>query len=739
MYGAATVQLMICKAMTRTCKRISAGISLLCLLPVAAPAALFEVIHHFDFAGGYNPYYGAPQVIDGKVYGMTSDGGTSNLGVIYRCDLDGGNYEVLKHFGSALLSSDGAGPLGSVIGYDGRLYGMTRDGGSNRLGVIFRCDLDGGNYEVIKHLGTTVNGRAIGVRPVASLVQHEGLLYGLTTEGGTNSVGVLFRCNPDGSGYVVLKDFLGFDGVQPHGDPFIYGGKIYGTSELGGTNGLGVLFRCDLDGGNFEVLKNFGGAEGAQPFGSVLAYEGRLYGMTEAGGADGRGVIFRCDPDGANYTVLRSFRFATGQFPFGSLLLYGTSLYGMTFDGGTHGLGVLFQCGLDGSNYTTLKAFGPSFSNPADGRYPRGSVTVSGGKLYGVTSEGGTNLIDGQHLAGVLFRYSLPPLIAGITPGVGPVGAAVGIVGHGFSEATNVVFGGDSPSDFVVVSDTNLTAIVPDSALTGPIVVRTPHGASTSAVHFVVNHAPIVLSNIADQVGVYGVPLEFTFEAAAFQDEDGDLLSYAASGMPPGINFDSATRTFVGVPGRAGSFLVGLVASDSGAPALSVTNTFSIHIDKAILLTTADDQRRSYGMTNPPLTIRYGPFVGTDGPSDLDAPPVAGTLADVGSPAGLYPITLTAGLDDNYSFNLQEGTLTIAPAAPVLSVEFAPGAEGQPDRIILRASGLEPSSVYHLLVSDDLSQWAPSGEVKVASDGSLEFIDTIPAGSLQRFYRFSSE
>src|SRR5690349_14803164 len=63
------------------------------LAGVSASAALFEVIHHFDFEGGYNPYYGAPQVVGGKVYGMTSDGGSNNLGVIYRCDLNGENYQ----------------------------------------------------------------------------------------------------------------------------------------------------------------------------------------------------------------------------------------------------------------------------------------------------------------------------------------------------------------------------------------------------------------------------------------------------------------------------------------------------------------------------------------------------------------------------------------------------------------------------------------------------------------------
>ncbi len=726
--------------------RLILGLGSLLMICGPAQAELFEVIRHLDFAGGYNPYYGAPQVVDGKVYGMTSHGGSNDVGVIYRCDLNGGNYEVLKHFGSSPQATDGDGPLGSVIEYGGKLYGMTRYGGTNRVGVIFRCDLDGGNYEVVKHFGVVVNTRSDGLRPVASLIQHNGQLYGMTTEGGTNGLGVLFRCNPDGTSYTILKDFIGIDGNQPHGDVLIHEGKIYGTTELGGTNAFpgGLLFRCDLDGGNYEILKHFGGAAGAQPFGTPVADAGRLYGLTYSGGNDGRGVIFRCDLDGGDYTVLKHLNFSSGQGPFGSLLLHGTRLYGLTFDGGANGLGVLFQCDLDGSNYVALKAFGPTFGNPADGRYPRGSVTASGGKLYGVTSEGGTNLIgtNAQTISGVLFRYSLPPSISGLNPGSGPVGAAIEVVGHGFTEATNVAFAETNNASFQVVSDTNLTATVPENAFTGPIVIRTPHGASTSAVHFVVNsvnHAPVVVANIADQAGTYGAPFDFTFDAGVFDDEDGDPLAYAAVGTPEGIDFDSSTRTFAGTPTRPGVFPVEVVASDNGDPALSATNTFSINVGKVLLVATADDRTRRYGTANPPLTITYGGFVGADGPADLDSPPVAGTVANISSPSGSYPITLTGGLDDSYLFNLVEGTLTVTAVPPVLSVEFVPGVDGKPDEVILRAGDLEPGSTYRVLGSVDLSEWEPLSDAKVGTDGRFEFVDVIAPGSAQRFYRVLAE
>src|SRR5690349_4678803 len=140
---------------------------------VGAP---FEVIHHYDNSTGYNPYYATPLVTGGKVYGMAHDGGAHNSGVLSRCDLDGSNYEVLKHFGASPGSADGSTPFGEVIEYSGKLYGMVRNGGTNGsgFGVIFRCDLNGANYEVVKHFGVPVDGRFDGVRPVGSLTEYGG-------------------------------------------------------------------------------------------------------------------------------------------------------------------------------------------------------------------------------------------------------------------------------------------------------------------------------------------------------------------------------------------------------------------------------------------------------------------------------------------------------------------------------------------------------------------------------------
>ncbi|MBW4698767.1 MAG: VCBS repeat-containing protein [Aphanocapsa lilacina HA4352-LM1] len=75
------------------------------------------------------------------------------------------------------------------------------------------------------------------------------------------------------------------------------------------------------------------------------------------------------------------------------------------------------------------------------------------------------------------------PVIDSITPRRGPVGTEVTITGTGFTGTTAVTFGGASAA-YTVVSGTQITAIVPAGATSGPIAVTTPAGTATSARRF---------------------------------------------------------------------------------------------------------------------------------------------------------------------------------------------------------------------------------------------------------------
>jgi uncharacterized repeat protein (TIGR03803 family) len=70
-----------------------------------------------------------------------------------------------------------------------------------------------------------------------------GVLYGTTTEGGASSGGTIFKINPDGSGFSLLKEFAGgTDGENPYAGLTSVSGVLYGTTLLGGSENKGTIF-----------------------------------------------------------------------------------------------------------------------------------------------------------------------------------------------------------------------------------------------------------------------------------------------------------------------------------------------------------------------------------------------------------------------------------------------------------------------------------------------------------------
>lgn len=348
-----------------------------------------------DFAGGLNGRLPRGSLIsDGTfLYGMTVWGGTNDMGALFKIKSDGTGYTKLLDFAG---SSNGRYAGGSLISDGTFLYGMTYYGGIYDYGVVFKIKPDGTGF--IKLLD--FDGSSNGSLPDGSLISDGTFLYGMTKNGGTNNYGVLFKIKPDGTGYTKLLDFAGsLNGSYPQGSLISDGTFLYGMTRNGGTNGFGVLFKIKPNGTGFVKLLDYtGSSTGSNPWGSLISDGTFLYGMTNEGGTNGFGVIFKIKPDGTSFVKLLDFDGSNGGMPEGSLMSDGTFLYGMTSASGANGNGVLFILKPDGTGYVKLL----DFDGISNGRGPGGSLISDGTFLYGMTSQGGTNDL------GTVFKYAIP-------------------------------------------------------------------------------------------------------------------------------------------------------------------------------------------------------------------------------------------------------------------------------------------------------------------------------------------
>lgn len=116
------------------------------------------------------------------------------------------------------------------------------------------------------------------------------------------------------------------------------------------------------------------------------------------------------------------------------------------------------------------------------------AVVAAGGASGNVqvTAPGGV-----ANLAG--FTFIAPPTITSFTPTSAGTGLTVTITGTNFTGATAVSFGGTAAASFMVVSATQITAVVAAGA-TGTIQVITPGGMATSAGMFTYVLTPTITS-----------------------------------------------------------------------------------------------------------------------------------------------------------------------------------------------------------------------------------------------------
>jgi uncharacterized repeat protein (TIGR03803 family) len=372
----------------------------------------FQTLFHFD-ADVANAAYPSSNLtyFESNFYGQTSHGGSGGFnGTLYKIDMDGNNFTVIKDggyygtltlVGNVLFAIDrfniykidvdgnnyqqlndfhqlnGENSSGSLLNFNNTLYAHV-PGGEYNYGVLFKAKTDGTEFEKIKDFTATNTG----YNTFGSLVLTNGKSYGITAQGGVYNKGVIYSVDHDGTNYHVLHDFNGADGSSPNSTLMLSGKDMYGTTLLGGSNQSGVIFKIDSTGTNFEVLANFNDEIGSFPVGPLCDDGEVIYGMLGGGGNDNKGVIYQLNKSSHAITPVLDFSNTDVQNPTGYLLLNDSKLYGMSLGG--LGDGVVFSVNKDGSSFKKIV----DKTSVEGGRYGN-SFTISGSTIYGTTRQGG--------------------------------------------------------------------------------------------------------------------------------------------------------------------------------------------------------------------------------------------------------------------------------------------------------------------------------------------------------------
>ncbi|NBX87837.1 MAG: hypothetical protein EBQ97_04900, partial [Bacteroidetes bacterium] len=262
----------------------------------------------------------------GNIYGICAN-------TIYRMT-KAGVYTVLHSFGSVQnVDTEGYGPTAIAVSSDGTVYGVTTQGGAQQGGTLYRLASDG-TYTVLHAFAQTTDGRYGN-----SLVRaSDGTLYGTQQSGGGGSnnaaAGTLYRYGTDNT-FTVLYTFTTSSalGGGPLGLTLSPAGTLYGvTAYSDQPNGRGALYKRTPD-GVITVLYDFNNTQGNnRPSGPVtLAADGNLYGVSTS--QDQRTALIYRVTLGGVYSAVKDPLPSISGFTSGSALILGAdgALYGASY------------------------------------------------------------------------------------------------------------------------------------------------------------------------------------------------------------------------------------------------------------------------------------------------------------------------------------------------------------------------------------------------------------------------
>jgi len=439
---------------------------------------------------------------DGNFYGICSTLVGTNSSLLFRMTPAG----VLTNL-HGFATGDEA-KYAPIQGADGNFYGVTS-------AIVYKMTPAG----VVTTIHTFVSP---DVQPLSNLYQaSDGSLYGtITLCALSGNRGCVYKVSTSG----VYKNIYGF--ADPTGSgpctSMIQGkdGKLYGATDFGRPLNDGNIYKVTTAGVNtglhdFNSVTDGGCNPGANAFYPVVSLlqvtDGNFYGTTYGGALANNGSIYKLTAANAFSAFLFPADNSQGAQPYTTLIQHTNgSVYGTTISGGTNSVGTFLSVATGDGPFVKLEPTEVSGNVGASvGMFGQGFTSASVVKFGGVaattvTLSGTTYLTAvvpvGAHTGLVTVTtgattltspqtYKVKPKITSFTPPNGPPATLVTINGSGLIQTTAVKFGTKKATTFTVISDSQVTAVVPSGLAPGAVTISitAPGGTANSPTKFTVN------------------------------------------------------------------------------------------------------------------------------------------------------------------------------------------------------------------------------------------------------------
>lgn len=229
---------------------------------------------------------------------------------------------------------------------------------------------------------------------------------------------------------------------------------------------------------------------------------------------------------------------------------------------------------IGGPAGTVVKITGNNFTNASAVAFngiPATAFAVTNNNTIGAIAPSGvtSGLISVTTPFGTTNSTALfyaPPTITSFTPTHGLPDTNVVITGTSFTNATAVLFNGMPAKSFVVVSDTTISAVVPNSVTTGKITVAAPGGTNSSAMDFTVDSVDLsaIISAAPDPVFVSSnLVYTVTVTNSGPTADTSVLLSNALPATVKLISINSPDGSLVSTNGNLAIFSLGTLNANA--------------------------------------------------------------------------------------------------------------------------------------------------------------------------------